>query len=114
MLRPSASSNADSSTSSWRGEQPATFSNVTTHKGGVKKGVSRDGWRTVMLSVIDVITLSKTLWWFAVSLSVLSRMYIHTRRSLSKLHSMIYQAGDYFNGGQQEQHEVCVGGGLHM
>lgn len=47
---------------------------------------------TVILSVIDVMTLSNTLRWFAVSLSVRSRMNTHTLRSMSKLHSMICKA----------------------
>jgi hypothetical protein len=42
-----------------------------------------------MLSVMDVMTFSNTLLWLAVSLSVRSRMYTHTLRSMSKLHSMI-------------------------
>jgi hypothetical protein len=41
------------------------------------------------------MTLSNTLRWLAVSLSVRSRMNSHTLRSMSKLHSMIctQQAG---------------------
>jgi hypothetical protein len=44
---------------------------------------------TVMLSVMEVMTLLNTLTWLAESLSVRSRMNFHTFRSMSKLHSTI-------------------------